>query len=90
MVMYKVFYTPQAIKQIKSYLRNTPLKYKVKKLIEIIKSNPYQALPTYEKLTKRYKNTYSRRVNVRHRLVYKVIEDKKAIKILSVWNYYGI
>lgn len=90
MVMYKVFYTPQAIKQIKSYLRNTPLKYKVKKLIEIIKSNPYQALPTYEKLIEKYKGTYSRRINIRHRLVYKVIEDKKAIKILSVWNYYGI
>lgn len=87
MVMYKVFYTPQAIKQIKSYLRNTPLKYKVKKLIEIIKSNPYQTLPTYIKLSK---NIYSRRVNSQHRLVYKIIEDKKAIKILSVWTHYGI
>lgn len=87
MVMYSIFYTPQAMKQIKSYLKNTQLRYKEKKLIEIIKSNPYQTLPTYIKLPK---NIYSRRVNSQHRLVYKIIEEKKAIKILSVWNYYGL
>ena len=88
MVMYEIFYTTQAMKQIKNYLKNSPLKDKTKKLIEIIKVNPYQTPPPYEKLFFGSQKCYSRRINVQHRLVYEVFEEQRSIKILSVWTHY--
>lgn len=86
--MYKIFYTTQAMKQIKNYLKNSPLRDKTKKLIEIIKINPYQTPPSYERLFFGSHKCYSRRINVQHRLVYEVFEEQQAIKILSVWTHY--
>lgn len=85
--MYDIVFTNQTIKQIKSNLKNTPLEQKVKNLIKIIKENPYKIPPPYEKLINN-KNCYSRRINVKHRLVYEVFEKQKIIKILSVWTHY--
>ena len=86
--MFEIFYTHQAMKQIKNYLKNSSLKDKTKKLIEIIKTNPYQTPPPYEKLFLGSQKCYSRRINVQHRLVYEVIENQNAIKILSVYTHY--
>ncbi len=41
--------------------------------------------PPYEKLVG-YENVYSRRINIKHRLVYKVAGD--TIYILSLWTHY--
>lgn len=64
------------------------LDIKAKKLIDIIKENPYQNPPPYEKLTGDLKDYYSRRINIQHRLVYQVIEKEKTVRILSMWTYY--
>lgn len=86
--MYKIFYTKYALKQIEEETKNTQLENKTKQLIEIIKNNPYQIPPPYEKLSGGFKGSYSRRINTKHRLVYEVLEDVKAIKIVSVWTHY--
>ena len=52
------------------------LDIKAKKLIDIMKENPYQNPPPYEKLTEDLKDYYSRRINIQHRLVYLVIENE--------------
>lgn len=88
--MYKIFYTNQVFKQVKNKIKNTQFEGKVKQLIDIIKQSPYQTPPPYEKLLGEYKNTYSRRINVKHRLVYEVFEELKSIKIVSVWTHYEI
>ncbi|MEG2670459.1 MAG: type II toxin-antitoxin system YoeB family toxin, partial [Oscillospiraceae bacterium] len=31
---------------------------------------------------------YSRRINIKHRLVYKVHQDEKIVAILSMWSHY--
>lgn len=37
---------------------------------------------------KKLKGSYSQRINIQHRLVYQVIEEKRLIKILRMWNHY--
>lgn len=85
--MYKIFYTKTALKDI-SKLQTAHLDEKAKELIAIIKENPYQIPPSYEKLVGDLKGLYSRRINRQHRLVYEVLEQEKAIKIISLWSHY--
>ena len=59
-----------------------------KALIAIIKENPFQNPPPYEKLVGDLNGSYSRRINVQHRLVYDVFEEEQTIKILSLWTHY--
>ena len=61
---------------------------KARALIEIIKENPYKTPPTYEKLMGDLTGAYSRRINIKHRLVYEVLEEEKTVKIISLWTHY--
>ena len=85
--MYKIFYTKKAINDIEK-IKSAKLEKIAKNLINIIKENPYQNPPSYEKLVGDLKGLYSRRINLKHRLVYEVIEEEKAIKIISLWTHY--
>ena len=86
--MYKIVYTKAAVKDIPR-LKAAHLDIKAKALIEVIKENPYQKPPRYEKLVGDLEGLYSRRINIRHRLVYEVFESEKIIKIISLWTHYG-
>ena len=85
--MYKIKYHKKAVKEI-SNLKTSNLDAKAKKLIELIRENPYQTPPPHEKLTGDLKGLYSRRINIQHRLIYQVNENDKIIKILSLWSHY--
>lgn len=85
--MYKIEYHRKALKEI-SKLKEINLDVKAKKLVELIKENPFQNPPPYEKLVGDLQNFYSRRINIKHRLVYQVEEEKKVIKIISMWSHY--
>ena len=85
--MYNIEYHKKTIKQI-SKLKKCKLDTKAKFLIDLIKENPYQNPPPYEKLVGDLKNCYSRRINIQRRLVYKINEEKKKIQILSMWSHY--
>ena len=61
---------------------------KAKALVDIIKQNPYQTPPSYEKLLGELKGLYSRRINIKHRLIYEVFEEERTIKIISLWSHY--
>lgn len=67
-------------------LKSIHLNNKFDELIKVIQENPFQSPPPYEKLTGF--PYYSRRLNIQHRLVYRVDEESKTITILSVWSYY--
>ena len=86
-LMYKIKCHKKAVKEIQK-LKESKLDAKVKKLIELIKENPYKIPPPYEKLTGDLKDLYSRRINIQHRLVYKVNENEKVIYIISMWSHY--
>ena len=61
---------------------------KARALIEIIKENPYKTPPSYEKLMGDLTGAYSRRINIKYRLVYEVLEEEKTVKIISLWTHY--
>lgn len=85
--MYRLFYTTAAQKDAKK-LKQSGLKEQCQKLLDIMAINPYQNPPPYEKLVGDLKDCFSRRINVQHRLVYKILEESKHIKILRMWSYY--
>ena len=85
--MYKIVYTKNAAKDI-SKLKATHLDSKARALIEIIRENPYQTPPSYEKLVGDLQGLYSRRINLQHRLVYQVLEEEQTVKIVSLWSHY--
>lgn len=85
--MYSVFYTKKAVKDI-AKLKAVKLDNKAKALVDIIRENPFQTPPPYEKLVGDLQGAYSRRINIKHRLVYMVVEEEQAVKIISMWSYY--
>jgi len=85
--MYNIVYTKKAINDIPK-LKSVKLDKKAKALVEIIKENPYKTPPTYEKLMGDLTGAYSRRINIKHRLVYEVLEEEKTVKIISLWTHY--
>ncbi|WP_428024836.1 Txe/YoeB family addiction module toxin [Arcobacter sp.] len=88
MVEYKILYSKFALKDAKK-LSSANLSQKAKELIEIIRKNPFQNPPPYEKLVGNLSGTYSRRINIQHRLVYEVKESDNTIRIHRMWSYYG-
>ncbi|MDQ6979617.1 MAG: Txe/YoeB family addiction module toxin [Mariprofundaceae bacterium] len=86
-MIWKLFYTKQAQKDAKK-LASSNLRKKAQKLLAVIKEDPYQNPPPYEKLIGDLAGTYSRRINVQHRIVYQVYEDERAVKVIRLWTHY--
>lgn len=87
MSKYRIVYTKQGLKE-KKHAERAEFKDKIDSLINILKDNPYQDYPPYEKLIGNFQGVYSRRINRQHRLVYMVYDEEKAVKIISVWTHY--
>ncbi|MBD3790538.1 MAG: Txe/YoeB family addiction module toxin [Campylobacterales bacterium] len=88
MVEYKILYSKLALKDAKK-LTSANLDKKAKELIEIIRKDPFQKPPPYEKLVGNLNGSYSRRINIQHRLVYEVREDDKVVRVSRMWSHYG-
>ena len=84
---WKVVYTKQAQKDAKK-LASSGLKSKAEILIDILKEDPYQSPPSFEKLIGDLSGAYSRRINIQRRLVYQVSESEKMVKVLRLWSHY--
>ena len=84
---WRLVFTKQAQKDAKK-VRDSGLKQRVIKLIEIIENDPFQSPPSYEKLIGNLTGAYSRRINIQHRLVYQVDEEKRIVKIIRMWTRY--
>jgi len=80
-------------------LEQAGLKPKAVSLLRVLRQNPFQNPPSYEKL-QGYEDTYSRRITIQHRLVYQILanenDDRDAdgipyqgvIKIIRMWTHY--
>jgi toxin YoeB len=86
-VSWKVVYTKQATKDAKN-LAAAGLKSKAQALLDLIEEDPRRTPPPYEKLVGDLAGTYSRRINIQHRLVYQILENVKTVKVLSMWTHY--
>ena len=85
--MWTLYYTKQAQKDARK-LASSGLKAKAQQLLTILQSDPWQNPPPYEKLVGDLSGAYSRRINIQHRLIYRVLEAQKAVKILRLWTHY--
>lgn len=84
---YQIVFTKQAQKDAKK-LSSAGLKDNALKLIDVLKDDPFNSYPPYEKLLGNLAGLYSRRINIQHRLVYQVLEDSKTVKVLRMWSHY--
>jgi Txe/YoeB family toxin of toxin-antitoxin system len=85
--MYKLYYTNRAKKDAQ-LIKSSNLKDKVETLLNIIAQDPYAYPPEFEFLKGDLKGAISRRINKQHRLVYQVLEEKQAIKVILMWTHY--
>ncbi len=84
---YQLRFTKEALKDAQK-IKQAGLTAKTKKLLDILKHDPYHPNPPYEKLVGRLKGAYSRRLTIHHRLVYQVHEDERIVRILRMWTHY--
>ena len=92
--MCKIVFTKQALKDLDKLKKSG---ISAKALVDAIRENPYQNPPKYEKLVGNLEGVLSRRINIYHRLVYQVHEQKiieseveyqRVIKIIRMWTHY--
>lgn len=84
---WQLVYTKQAQKDAKK-LSASGLRPKAEALLEILRKNPFQNPPPYEKLVGDLAGALSRRINIQHRLVYQVLPAQKTVKVLRLWTHY--
>ena len=84
---WELAFSKAAAKDAKN-LTAAGLKDKTQTLLDMLRKNPWQNPPPYEKLVGELAGAYSRRINRQHRLVYRVNEDTHVIDILRMLTHY--
>lgn len=84
---WRLVYTKAAQKDAKK-LAAAGLKPRAQALLEILRQDPYQTPPPFEKLVGDLSGAYSRRINIQHRLVYQIVDEERVVKVLRMWTHY--
>ena len=84
---WRIVFTRQAQKDAKK-LAAAGLRSRAERLLDILRENPYQTPPPFEKLVGDLAGAYSRRINIQHRLVYEILNKEKVVKVLRMWTHY--
>lgn len=82
---WTIQFSRQVLKDAKK-LRSANLEANLNSVLALLKQNPYE--PPYEKLSGNLQGYYSRRINIKHRLVYAVDDTAQIIRVVSVWSHY--
>ncbi len=85
--MWRIVFTKKAKKDAKK-ISAAGLRSKAEMLLDILRNNPYQKPPPYEKLIGDLNGAYSRRINIQHRMVYQILDDLKTVKVIRMWTHY--
>jgi len=86
-VSWQLVYTKQAQRDAKK-IAASGLRAKAEVLLEILRKDPFQQPPPFEKLIGDLEGACSRRINIQHRLVYQILSDIQTIKIIRMWTHY--
>ena len=84
---WALVYSKQALKDAKK-LKSAGLKSRAEELLEVLKNDPFQNPPAFEKLVGDLAGAYSRRINIQNRLVYEVFVKEKVVRVLRLWTHY--
>jgi len=87
LVKWELVFTKHAQKDSKKNAA-AGLRDKTDRLLEVLRKNPFQTPPPYEKLVGDLAGAYSRRITIQYRLVYQVLEQEKIVKVLRLWTHY--
>lgn len=87
LVSWKLVFTKQAQKDAR-HISQSGLKPQASRLLDILKEDPFQNPPHYEKIIGDLSGAYSRRINIQHRLIYQVLKDIHTVKIIRMWTHY--
>lgn len=80
---WRVVFTKQAQKDARK-IAHSGLRDKAEELLDIPRLSP----PPFEKLVGDLAGAYSRRINIQRRLVYQVLDEEHAGKIIRMWTHY--
>jgi toxin YoeB len=86
-VSWRLVFTKHAKRDARKLARSG-LKPQAERILHILKENPYQTPPAYEKLIGDLSGACSRRINIQHRLVYQVLDDINTVKVIRMWTHY--
>ena len=84
---WQLLFSKQSLKDAKK-LKSANLWKNAEKLLAVLRNNPFQNPPSFEKLVGDLDGAYSRRINIQHRIVYQVIKEEKVVRILRMWTHY--
>ena len=84
---WALVYSKQARKDAKK-LKSARLKPKTEELLEVLKNDPFQNPPSFEKLVGDLAGAYLRRINIQNRLVYEVFVKERVVRVLRMWTHY--
>ncbi len=84
---WQLLFSKQSVKDAKK-LKVAGLWNNAEKLLAILRENPFQNPPSFEKLVGDLEGAYSRRINIQHRLIYQINKPEKTIRILRMWTHY--
>jgi toxin YoeB len=86
-VSWRLVFTRQAKKDAKK-IAQSGLKPQTSRLLDLLREDPFQSPPPYEKLVGDLSGACSRRINIQHRLIYQILDDIKTVKIIRMWTHY--
>ena len=84
---WQIVYAKQALKDAKK-LSASGLKPRAEELLKIISVDPYQNPPSFQKLVGDLDGAYSRRISIKHRLVYEIFNTERVVRVLRMWTHY--
>lgn len=84
---WRLLYTKQARKDARKLVA-AGLKPQAQELLDVLEADPFQSPPPFEKLVGDLNGAYSRRITIQHRMVYQVLADEHAVKVLRMWTHY--
>lgn len=87
MVKWQVVFAKHTLKDAKK-LSTAGLREKAQALLDVLARDPFQNPPPYEKLVGDLVGTYSRRINIQHRVVYEVFKKERIVRVLRMWTHY--
>ena len=87
MVKWQLVFTSQGRRDARK-LAKSGLRPKAEPLLELLRRDPFEKPPAFEKLVGDLAGAYSRRINIQHRLVYQILAETHTVKVIRVWTHY--
>ena len=84
---WAVVFAKQAVKDARK-LATAGFRPKAQVLLDVLRQDPFQNPPPFEKLVGDLEGAYSRRINILHRLVYEVFKAERTVRVLRMWTHY--